>query len=91
MTDNTTRSHFIINFIPFKGIYKVGTGILVKQFHLQECIPVGCVPAAEVAMGLSAQGGVCLGVSPRGDVSQHALGAYWDTQPPVDRILDTRL
>ena len=41
----------------------------------QECIPVGCVPSAAMAsaggggstrVGVSGQGGVCLGVSARG-------------------------
>ena len=63
----------------------------------QECIAVGCVPSAAVAIGWG------------GGVSQHALSrevyssmhwagggvcpcTYWDTHSPsVDRILDTRL
>ena len=42
----------------------------------QECIPVGCVLSAAVAMSIKActgQGGVCLGGVCLGGVSAHAL------------------
>ena len=50
----------------------------MKKKQKQECIPVGCVPSAAVA--------VCWrGVSARGLVSQHALKRI---PPPVDRMTD---
>ena len=68
----------------------------------QECIPVGCVPSAAVAVGGCLPGmgglpGVCVSQHAlgRGCVSQHALGRgvsgpvhAWI---PQDRILDTCL
>ena len=56
----------------------------------QECIPVGCVPSAAVAVGGGAgclPGGVCPGdVSAWGGVCPSAC---WDTHPPpVNRITD---
>ena len=60
---------------------------LSSEINKQECIPVGCVPSAAVAVGR----GVCPGgggVCP-GGISQHALGsgvyssACWDTPPPL--------
>ena len=69
--------------------------------HGQECIPVGCVPAARWPYAAVCLWGGCLllGVAPGGSalggcllqrdgVSQHALR---QTPPPVDRILGTRL
>ena len=64
----------------------------------QECIPVGCVPSAAVAIsggvsawgclprGVSARWGVCLGgLSAQRGVSQHELG---QTPLPMNRITD---
>ena len=54
-------------FIPnLYGIYFFT--VLRPQYQTQECIPVGCVPSAAVAVGggvsaqgcVSAQGGVCI-------------------------------
>ena len=42
-------------------------------------MPRGCLPR-----GVSAQDGVCLGVSARGGVSQDALGQ----KPPVNRMTE---
>ena len=53
-----------------------------NYIYKQECIQVGCVPFAAVAVcwGCLPRGGVCPGVSAQGGcVSQHALG---QTPPP---------
>ena len=65
------------------------------KYFKQECIPVGCVPSAVVAVcwgglpggGVSAwwRGGVCLGGAYLRGVSQHSLRQTH----PLDRILDT--
>ena len=55
---------------------------MVLKYVKQECIPVGCVPSAAVAVcwgGGFYPGGVCPG---EGGVSQHVLG---QTPPPYDR------
>ena len=77
----------------------VGRLLLEIQFESQECIPVGCVPSAAVAvcwgvsaLGVSAHGG-CLpmgGCLPKGGVCP--WGAYpsmhWGRHPPVNRMTD---
>ena len=63
----------------------------------QECIPVGCVPSAAVAI---TGGGVCHGVSAQGGASAQMdvhprvyPSMQWGRHPLplVDRILDTHL
>ena len=60
--------------------------MLTRIFFKQDCIPVGCVPSAAVAVscgclsgGVSAQGGVCPGgVSAQGGVCQTPLNRITD-------------
>ena len=70
-----------------------------KNFSKQECIPVGCVPSAAVAIGGGSARGcvrVCVcegGVCPGGCVcpEQVCLPNKCTPPPPVDSIPDTRL
>ena len=48
-----------------------------KKYYMQECIPVGCVPPAAVAV----RGGVCLGVSAQGGVSAEVVSAQGGVCP----------
>ena len=53
----------------------------LRYSHIeQECIPVGCVPSAAVAVG----GGVCPGVS----AQEVSAPVHAGIQPPVKRITD---
>ena len=68
-----------------------------KRLCVQECIPVGCVPSAAVAVsfgrgggglpGWSAQGGVCLGVSAQGGLPG-GRGCLPEPPLPVDGMTD---
>ena len=54
---------------------------------IQECIPVGCVPSAAVAVcpggGLPwGEGGLCPEVSARGEEGCLPRGDVWQTSPP---------
>ena len=77
----------------FKKYFFPRTCALVEFYFKQECIPVGCVPSAAVAMSIPACTGHC--------VSQHAVGrgclpggvclgvsALRQTPPFVDRMTD---
>ena len=68
--------------------------LVQKKYYMQECIPVGCVPPAAVAVrggvsaqegylprGVSTQAGVCLGVSAQGGVSAQVVSAQGGVCP----------
>ena len=57
----------------------------VKIFFQQECIPVGCVPSAAVAVG----GGLPRGLSAWG-VSAQRVGSAWGVSAPVHAEIHPR-
>ena len=78
----------LMQHIYFMDVALSADGKLQGNFKSkQECIPVGCVPSAAVAVGGSVcLGGVCRGVSAwgvsaRGGVCPSVSSACWDTRP----------
>ena len=74
---DVTMVHFLHFSLPEVETVLSSKSYFEKHNHKQECIPVGCVPSAAVAVS---PGGCLL---PGVVVSQHALR---QTPPPVDRL-----
>ena len=72
-TENSSISCRSYCFPSTAGYHNFMGMCVVKKYFKQECIPVGCIPCAAVAVwwGVSAQEGVCL---ERGEVVMEGGG-----------------
>ena len=96
---NISNTNVVIT--PCEAGSGIGTGTRMLNNDEQECIPVGCVPSAAVAVcwrrgGVCLHGGVCPGgVSAWGGVSAQvvsARGCLTDTPiPPMNRMTDRQV